>query len=1561
MISAEKIAALRERIARLPPADQRVLVKQLEAQGIDGSLLISSEDLKASSARPEVLPLAAQQSHLWVLQQLYPALTAYHIALAWRFRGQLDKSALEAALGTIIERHESLRTCFPTRSDGRPHQRIEDYRGFRLSERRCDEGSALPAIIDAIVAVPFDLASGPLYRIELMDSAPGEHVLIMVFHHMIADGWSRGILLEELQQAYAAHHRGEPPHFAPLDRQFADLVVADDTDQGRDASLRWWQDYLRDVKPLALPCDHSRNDEPDFNSRTLTWTVKAELADRARELASQQSATLFQTLFAVFQILLYRYTAQSDICVGVPIAGRQQPGAEQLIGFFVNSLVVRSQIANPGAQNFSGWLDCAKRNFADCVDHADVPFAQVVDAVTGARDPSRNPLFDVMFQVQSDHYRAQNASTLSADWSGLTVEQIPVLLKETKFDLTWHVFDREEGFFLGVEYRTGLFEQATIKRLIRDFERLLTIFCDEPGRHVGTIDLLDDTTRKNVLAHARGPKLTRSFPTIVEAFAATAQERPHAIAVRTGKRELSFADLDARASALATRLSADGVGSEYCVAVCVPRQPELLVALLGVMKSGAAFVPIDPELPAERLALILADAECAAIVAAAETADLVKQINRLDAPVFSACPAPDVTHVTGTMNIGDESLAYIMYTSGSSGKPKGVQISHAALMSYIDWCMHAYPWDRGSGVPVQSSVGFDATITSLLAPLIAGQTVHLLPEEDVLPALAAALEQRPSLAKLTPAHLQAIAPLMQGGLLPEQLPGAFIIGGEALSAQHVGYWRKTYPSIRLINEYGPTETTVGCCVHEVTDADHTAAIPIGRPITGAELYVLDADMNLVPDHVPGELYIGGAAVARGYLKQPRQTAASFVPNPYQSTEGKASRTLYRTGDRVVRGEDGVLTYLGRVDEQIQLRGYRIEPEEIEYALASNPALAAAAVAVRERAGRGTLIAYLRFKDPDNAPTNFQAAFDHWLGERLPRWMMPEHYVAIDELPLTANGKLDRQHLPTLAPLPAAANVPAQSDVEKSLLNAWRMVLNQDEIGITDNFFERGGDSIAAMQVVARAREAGWSLEPRQLFEHQTVAEQAGVARPVGQLTVAEEPGEGGVPLGPIQAEFLSGNPSDPHHFNQSILIDCEKPLALERLETCLAALVDHHDTLRLRFAQAHDGTWRQFYAKAQAAVIPVTAIMVEGGEDALKKVISEYQTSLNVTDGPLLRVVYLRRAGHTREQLLVVAHHLIVDGVSWRVFLSDLGTLYRATVDNVGQQETLAAKTNSFRSWTEHIANSMHRFKTEESYWRGAIENPSPLPSDRTALVGPVRENDAVEHLSILPSETVDRILSQAAKADPETLLLAALFATLSQWSGVPKQIVDIEGHGRHSFDIDLDLSRTLGWFTVRYPLRMSWAAQSPAAQIENLRSSRQAVPSSGVGFSALAQHDASLRSPAEISFNYLGRLDAQSHAGGFTFANQSVGAQRSARHLRRYPLEVIAMSMAGEMKIIYRYDSLRWDPATIERLGLRFVANLEPFLAFHDDPSATKSPASLTSTDPKKDALLARLAARGR
>ncbi|MBO1419238.1 non-ribosomal peptide synthetase, partial [Streptomyces sp. FH025] len=1047
--------------------------------------------------------------------------------------------------------------------------------------------------------------------------------------------------------------------------------------------------------------------------------------------------------------------------------------------------------------------------------------------------------------------------------------------------------------------------------------------------------------------------------TLPEAFARQAAHTPDAPAVRSGDVQLTYRELDERSNRLARLLIEAGAGPERFVALALPRTADLVVALLAVLKSGAGYLPVDPGYPAERIAFLFDDVRPDAVITdtgmRGRLPDGPYARILLDDPACAERLAAARHDGVGAQERSGELLpehpAYVIHTSGSTGTPKGVVVAHASVLALTDWAAAEFTGRGLAHVVAATSLNFDVSVFELFAPLLSGGLVELV--RDLL-----ALAERPGPWK---AGLLSAVPSALGGLLAD---GAVRIGadtvvlaGEGLPARTVRQVREAIPGCRVLNVYGPTEATVYATAFTCDPADPDRDPPIGRPVGGARAYVLDERLRPVPVGAPGELYLAGTGVARGYLRRPGLTAARFLPDPfgpagggplapslaagrYPQPGGGQGGRMYRTGDRVRWTADGDLVYLGRADDQVKVRGFRIELGEVEAALARHPQVAAAAARVVEHDGHRRLVGYAV---PRAGGLPEAAEWRAFLGRTLPDHLVPALVVRLERLPLGATGKLDRRALPEPEwAAPAAEARPLRTEAERTLAAIWREVLGVPEVGADDNYFALGGDSILGIRIVSAARRAGLALTPRHLFAHQTLAELALAAQESPRPAVLAEQGAvvGETPLTPVQHWLLDTLDGDPARFTQSVSFRLAPGTDPALLRAALAAVLERHDALRLRFRPLGDGRWRQDGAAPGEAPDLRTYDLPAATAPEFDAVARELAEGFDLADGPLLRAALCRFEGDPHPVLLLAAHHLVVDAVSWRIILEDLEVAHRAL--HAGGRPDLGPKTTSFRAWAERLAahTAAGGFDAERAHWSDqAHEAATALPTDLDGA------NTAAEEESLtlgLDADTTRRLLQdvpEAYRTRVNDVLLSALGRVLARWTGRDRVAVALEGHGREDLFDGVDLSRTVGWFTALYPVALDVPRGADTGTVlkavkENLR----AVPHGGLGHGALRHLTPDLRLPEapRISFNYLGRQDWTATPGGLLHAPHGPltgGMDREAE--RPHLLDVLGRVSEGRLEFTWSYSREVHHRETIARLAAELLDELREIVRHCAEPGA--------------------------
>ncbi|MCF3102091.1 amino acid adenylation domain-containing protein [Streptomyces roseoverticillatus] len=1447
-----------------------------------------------ATARPEEVPLSFAQRRLWFLNQLEGPSPTYNLPLYVRLSGEVNVVALEAALGDVLSRHESLRTVFPE-AQGVPRQHVVgavDTLQRPALEVVQTSGTDLAAVLNAAARHPFDLAAELPVRTWLFTVGAQDRVLALVVHHIAADGWSLAPLARDLGVAYAARCRDEAPSWLPLPVQYADYTLwqhdvlgsESDPDSVISRQLAYWHSTLDGLPDqLDLPTDRPRPAVASYRGDSVAFRIDPDLHRALISLAQDHQVSLFMVLQAAVAALLTRLGAGTDIPLGSPVAGRTDEALDELVGFFVNTLVLRTDTS--GNPSFRELLGRVRETGLAAYAHQDVPFERLVELLNPDRSLARHPLFQVMLAFQ-------NTPEAGPVLPGLDCTPEPVEVSVAKLDLTINVRETRaddgspDGLEGSIDYSTDLFDRCTIEPMVTRLRLLLEAVAADPGQPLGRLDVLTAEERHRLLVEWNDTGREVPAATLSELFEAQAARTPHATAVVFQDLELSYAELNARANQLARYLVKRGAEPEHLIGLAVPRSAEMMVALLAVLKSGAAYLPVDPGYPADRITFMLSDARP---VMWLTTRAVAGGLPRTDTPLIvldQAGTGEDIgRRATGDLDAAEghralaDHPAYVIYTSGSTGRPKGTAVSHRSAGNLVRWAVTEFGSGQLSRVLASTSLNFDVSVFEMFGPLASGGTIEIV--RDVL-----ALTERPEDCGWTGTLISTV-PSALSQLLSNDVKVAadtVVLAGEALSARAVRDVRATLPGCRVANIYGPTEATVYATAWYAGD-DPDAAPLIGAPISNVRAYVLDGGLRLVPPGVVGELYLAGAGVARGYVNRPGLTAERFMADPF----GPAGSRMYRTGDLVRWTPDGELAFVGRADDQVKVRGYRIELGEIEGALSRHPDLKQAVVIAHAHEPSGKrLVAYVVPAAGSGVDT---ADLRGFLRRALPDYMVPAVFVPLGELPLLPNGKLNRTALPAPGLTSVSRTRAPRTPREELLCGLFAQVLDVPEVGAEDNFFELGGDSIMSIQLVSKVRAAGLTMSAKDVFQHQTPAGLAGVVTASEAHAHTSDLGVGRIPATPIM-HWLREQELDQDHdhghgldqFSQTVLLNVPAGVTGQQLAGALQAVVDHHDVLRTRLERSADGEW-SLYSSPRGCVLAtdlIRRIDVSGGDGHVPgRLVAEEarqaRERLRPGDGVMVQAVWCDAGPARPGRLLLVLHHLVVDGVSWRILLPDLASAAAAVAAD--RAVDLAPVQTSFRRWAELLVEHAQEPKriAETAWWEQVLDGPSVVLAD-----GLPRESRRTRSLVVtIPPERAAALLTDvpaAFHANVNDVLLTALAVAVlgrhqRRGESGAELLVDVEGHGRDEFVPGVDVSRTVGWFTSLFPVRVDLRdidlGQVPAGghaagqALKTVKEQLRAVPDHGVGYGLARYLNPETRArlsdlaAPQVGFNYLGRFSA--------------------------------------------------------------------------------------------------------
>lgn len=1470
--------------------------------------------------------LSPQQAHLWSLQQ-HDSRAQAAIAID----GPLDPRALETALYKIVSRHEILRTAFRSLPGmSLPLQVIGNHTLpllplYDLShEPMPRQAECLELLLQEINSLPVDLDNGLPMHVWLVKTASNKHTLLVSISALCMDTAGLKNLFYELAFLYANRSGDErlvcePMQYADFSDWQNEILTSEDSAAGQ---AYWQQHDFSNRGALSLPLQKSvtrlRNTEP----QTLPRNIDAGTLDTIAALASRYDVSVSTVLLASFHLLLWRLTQQAEVVTGVASSCRNYDELKSALGLFTKYLPLRSIFSKQ--LTFAGLLHEVEQQQQDA------------------------ELWQEFFNSSADGpHTSFNYEFVDDDVEVVSSGEVQFKLvrawgQTDRSDVLLRCLRQLDGSLIAEwRYDTRLYEAGDIERLAAEWETVLLSISAQPGARVDAVKILGAAERAQLLIDFNQTSEPNINPLCLhELVEAQVKRTPDAIAVEFEDQQLRYRELDERANRLARFLRRRGVTADTRVAILIERSLEMVVGLLGILKAGGAYVPLDTEYPVERLALMLQDSGARVVVTQEHLRSILDAIaaDQLE-PVYLNSQWQEIeseSHEPLQHNLTPSNLAYVIYTSGSTGRPKGVLITHEAICNRLLWIQRDFPLTEIDSLLQKTPSSFDASVWEIFVPLLSGARL-VLAEPGGHRDSAYLVE---TISKLGITTLQLV-PSMLRVFLDEpnldhcdQLRRVFC-GGEALPLDLQQKFFERMNAL-LCNLYGPTETSIDATFRSCKVNDNQHGVLIGRPISNIQVYLLDSRLEPVPVGCSGELHVGGIGLARGYLNRPDLTAERFIPNPFSVEPGQR---LYCTGDLARYLPDGTIEYLGRIDHQVKLRGFRVELGEIEAALCEQPAVKAAVVVAREDgASQQRLVAYVV---PANGVPPSTDELRSTLEQRLPDYMVPSAFVMLAELPRLPNGKIDR------ASLPAPERVHRQSHedfvaprdaFEETLQQIWQQVLGISQIGVNDNFFELGGDSILSIQIVARANQAGLKLSPKLLFRHQTIAELSQVATSsVAPTLVQQGLATGKVALTPIQCYFFEQGLAEQHHFNQSLLLEVRRRLTARQLQRVIEQLVLHHDALRLRFKRDEiSGAWQQFYAGEQAAQQVRVEEIKFSNVSELEAWATEFQRGLNLEHGPVIKVALIEPGPGQNQRLLIVIHHLAVDAVSWRILLDDLER--GLSQDKRGQSISWGPKTTSFGQWSERLTEYAQspELQAELGFWSEIVHTAAalPLPLDRNDRERKLASSRTMgQQLDVDETRALLQDVPAAYHTQINDVLLTALVEAIGKWSGERRIVVDMEGHGREEISADIDLSRTVGWFTSVYPVILDVRnTETPGAALREVKEQLRNIPNAGVGFGVLRYlgNAAQLKTgnPVELSFNYLGQLDQVLETDSlFAGAGESIGPPQSLEGRQRYALEVAAAVAGGKLNVRFTYNEQLHTAETIREVLNSYMTALRELI----------------------------------
>ncbi|MGG4442190.1 edeine non-ribosomal peptide synthetase EdeP [Brevibacillus fortis] len=1458
-------------------------------------------------------PLSHPQKRIWYTEKLHPHLPVHTLGGMVRVQGKVKLDVLEAAIHLFIQKNDALRLNYQEEEtvlqfvgeyEPQPLQ-VFDFRREPNAPDRCRQ------FMQTLFEKPFSIGQEPLSYFGLIQLSDEESGYFVKLHHLIADGWSISIMTEQIAQFYDTLLAGGSVHVGDEHayQAFVDREHAYSLSERFEKDKRYWRDKFQ-----SLPVITTLQKATDTTEgKRKVYSFNREDSTRIREFANQMKCSLNSLFVALVSLYLQRCTRQEEIVIGTPLLNRSGKVERKIFGMFTSTMPFR--LAVPMEMDALDYVKYVNRELTSCFFHQKYPY----DLLAQELELKKHG-YESLFQICVNYYSTQLPFTIGGYpvtneefYNGHQLYSLQVIIREWATD---------ERLTLELDYKIAEYTEDDVDQIADHLVRLLNQMIANPEVPLSNLNFLAD--EELALQLKAWNDTAASYPsqkTVVQLFEEQVKRSPQGVALESEGRMLTFQELHDQVNRLAQSLRNRGVGPGVIVALLADHSPEMIIGLLGVLKAGGAYLPIDPQLPSQRIEYLLSDSGADLLLRHTTRTDAIswsKEILELgDSSLYRNDGA-----ILESVNQPDD-LAYVIYTSGSTGNPKGVMVTHRGLVNYIWWAKDRYLTSPDEAFAFYSSVAFDLTVTSIFCPLIKGNRMVIYPHSDSEFVLSRIFSDgRSHVVKLTPAHLF----LLQEIALPCTTVKRVIVGGEDLKVSMArGIHAKWNGQIEILNEYGPTETVVGCMIYQYDpETDVEGSVPIGHPISNVQLYVLDSYGKPIPIGTTGELFISGDSMARGYFNREELTQERFLPDPFQP-----GKMMYKTGDLVRYRPNGVMEYLGRADYQVKIHGYRIELGEIEQQLLSHPSVREAVVIDRiDTWGRKYLCAYLITE------TAFQEKeLREELARRLPTYMIPSQIMQLEQFPLTSNGKVDRKQLPepVIERMGAEEATTPRDEFDKLLVEVYEGVLGHSPLGLHDPFSQLGGDSIKAIQVSYRLHQRGIKIPVRDILLYDTIAELKASRDWNWEVErISQEPCTGELPLSPIISWFLSQHFRNADHWNQSLLLESKEKITLEEFEASLSALVHHHDCLRLNYS-AKDGKLfyneRHLTSSVSVTRIDLSSLPQDEQERKMLEAMRACAASFNLEESLLFTGCLFECGPDKPQRLFLTAHHLVVDGVSWRILLEDLMSALSCVKRN--EPIVLPEKTHSMQAWLQEVSafyQSEQPIK-EKAYWDMVSIPADKLPTDHD-LGEDLVENSATSTRT-LSAEVTSQLLTMANRmfnTVPQDLLVAALTRTLRDVFKRERLLLEMESHGRESSIHAMNVTRTVGWFTSMYPVLIETNSTNRTDHLKEVKEKLRQIPMGGLGFGWLHPHQLEAEEKSHVRFNYLGSVDNQPTDDLVLVGGNLTVDAGAGNHLTAL-LDVAALIRQGELQVSVTYSLQKYRKETMEKLLESFSNELEQLI----------------------------------
>lgn len=1467
--------------------------------------------------KPKLYPLTHAQKRIWYVEHIYPGTSIHNIGGLIKIHGPVNFDLLEEAIHLFIQQNEGIRIRFVEKG-GEVQQFVSEYqrRNFpRYDFTEADSHKDFDAWLQAEFSRPFRLTDEFLYDFALVKLNQEESAYLTKIHHIISDGWSFQLMTTRINQIYTQLMNGEEIGNS-LNHSYLDYVEQEQQYLSSSRFLKnkqYWLDKFEGIQDVHLHASYANTE-----GRRKTFILNQSMSEKIRDFTGKHRISLNTFFVAAMLLYLHKATQQDYITLGTPVLNRSGAKEKSTFGMFTSTMPLLAEIRHD--MSCSAFIHYVNRELMQCYFHQRYPYNLLVQDLELQKRG-----IDQLFQVCVNYYNTKFDQKFGPGWR---MQQIEIHNGHQLYPLQLIVTDwlSGGGMELYFDYKTSDYSEAQIEDMFHRLCHLAEQILIQPDEQVSSLQMLFPEERYELLYSSNSSSC--DYPlhkTIGQLFEEQVKLTPDRVAVAHGTQVLTYRELNERANQLARTLVHKGIGSSQTIAAIMTRHSlEMVIGIWAVIKAGGAYLPIDPDYPKERIEYILRDSETSLLLTTnkewkAGYPHTQGSVLFLDDEQLYTGNKENIS-----VKVNSEDLVYIIYTSGSTGNPKGTMIKHRGLVNYICWANKTYIRDHDDVFALYSSIAFDLTVTSVFTPLISGNRIEIYDSEGDEFVLNRILrENKVTVIKLTPAHLS----LIKDFDVTESSVRTFIVGGEDLKTLLAGQIYNSFQGkVDIFNEYGPTETVVGCMIHRFDpESDKGASVPIGIPIDNMQIYLLDKWLEPVPAGTVGEIYISGEGVARGYLHKTELTAERFLDNPFMP-----GYKMYKTGDLAIRSDEGSITYLGRIDYQVKIKGYRIELGEIEHQLLALQEIEETAVIdFKGHDEQAYLVAY--YVAERELPT-FELRKQ--LAEALPSYMIPAYFIRLDKLPLTSNGKVNRSMLPLPDKTQTAESLRSieVSPTEIMLIDTFKEVLRVEKVERNDNFYRLGGDSIKAIQVVAKLNAAGYGIKVKDVLSYPTIEELASLLVLTASQPIEQGPCEGKVAPLPITHWFKSRRWNNPHYYNQSILLTLKRKVIPEQLRKVIYALIQHHDSLRLQYDMENDYLIYKSSSEQDLELyqFDLSGLPPNEQADVLKSKAEKVKASLRFDNGlPIKAALFLM--GEKENRLLLTAHHLVVDGISWRVLLEDFHHLLQAVVDE--SLGTLPPKTHSIQVWSEAIHEySQEQVLKHSSYWQRVVQNREdvltpdfPSGDDRLSVCTTlVRE---------LPEEVTKELLGKANEAfrtQTNELLVASLAMAIKEKTDKNSMTLELEGHGREEL-FDLDISRTVGWFTSIYPVNICLPGKETGEILKHVKENLREIPNKGIDYGILVYLARQIKDQNQesIRFNYMGEIDNHLQTNLIGFADEDTGEDMCSSNRLSCLVDIVAMVIGKRLRIRVTYSTSKFNQDTMEMFTDTFVRKITEVVRF--------------------------------